>query len=133
MHMKNALRFVFSGYSIWLEPEQFKGDLEVAIQTASKELGVLAVPVPHATAVYGISHLGESQVKERFRELASSIGEWPALEHKEFLSDIEIDGINGGLMVLEEEHLNWSILYPNGLLLIELSFCLYYRTWPGWR
>jgi hypothetical protein len=99
MEVKNALRFEFEGYSVWLEPEQFQGDLDKAIQTASEELRVIPIPVPHATLVYGISHLPEVEVKRRFNEVALKISEWPSLELKGFLTDIELDGLDGGTMV----------------------------------
>ena len=90
---------MFAGYSIWLEPEQFQGDLEAAIRTASKELDVIPVPAPHSTVIYGISHLEEAEVKKRFQQLAFKLTEWPRLEHKGFITDIELNGVNGGEMV----------------------------------
>ena len=49
MMLKDTLRFSFSGYSIWLDPEQFDSDLDNAIKVASKELGVYPIPAPHVT------------------------------------------------------------------------------------
>ena len=49
MKLNDALRFSFSGYSIWLDPEQYNSDLDKAIKVASKELGVYPIPAPHVT------------------------------------------------------------------------------------
>jgi hypothetical protein len=115
--LKEKLRFRFQGYAIWLEIEQFpasdsdgegrqapqKNDLECAIQTASKELGVYPIPSPHLTALYGINHLAEAEVRNRFQDLSRQLrnGEmdWPLLEPSGFLSDVEFEGIDGGEMV----------------------------------
>ena len=53
-------------------------------------------------AVYGIEGLSEMEAMKRFRALFSSDGEiqkWSTLQHKGFISGVEFDGVNGGLMV----------------------------------
>ena len=101
MIVQDPLRFVFSGYSVWLELEQFHRDLDRAIQTASTELGVRPIPAPHVTVVYGISHLPQEEVRKRFMEVVEKIPLWPPLKHKGFVSDVEWNGVNGGLMVCD--------------------------------
>lgn len=96
---KPSLRFLFSGYSIWLEPEQFGADLDLVLQTASEELGVFPIPAPHLTVTYGMSHLSESEIVKRLRSIVKDLASWPTVEFKGFLSDIEMDGVRGGLMV----------------------------------
>eukprot|EP00429_Kryptoperidinium_foliaceum_P038562 CAMPEP_0176178206 /NCGR_PEP_ID=MMETSP0120_2-20121206/91311_1 /TAXON_ID=160619 /ORGANISM="Kryptoperidinium foliaceum, Strain CCMP 1326" /LENGTH=249 /DNA_ID=CAMNT_0017516355 /DNA_START=13 /DNA_END=762 /DNA_ORIENTATION=- len=115
MIVKDGLRFVFQGYAIWLDVEQFQvpssewgsglragrsNDLERAISVSSQELNVYPIPAPHLTALYGINHLSESDTRKRFQDLAESLQgeEWPILEPDGFTSDVEIAGINGGLM-----------------------------------
>lgn len=108
----NVLRYVFHGYAVWLEVEQFPctmassdvgkyDDLEQAIQVASEELNVYPIPVPHLTALYGISHLSEVDVRQRFRDIAIELQshEIPVMQPVSFLSDVEIEGLNGGAMV----------------------------------
>ena len=69
MIVRDSLRFVFAGYSIWLEVQQFDGDLNAAIQTAGSDLGVHGIPSPHATALYGVCDgWPEAEVQELFRE-----------------------------------------------------------------
>jgi hypothetical protein len=109
MIVKDVLRFAFQGYAIWLEAEQFpisnnnnkNNDLDQVIRTASHELNVFPIPVPHLTMLYGISHLSEREVRKRFQDLALQLQEEdsPLLQPDGFLSNTEIDGINGGGMV----------------------------------
>ena len=107
MKKKSRLRFVFSGYSVWLEPEQFQGDLDEIIQTASQELSTFPIQAPHATVLYGISHIPENEARRRFKNLDDKISEWPPLEQKGIQTEIEIEGVDGGEMV------------RNGLLLLD--------------
>jgi hypothetical protein len=98
--IQEPLRFIFSGYSVWLELEQFDGDLDSALHTASKELSVHSIPAPHVTVVYGVSHLPEWEARKRFREVVlERISSWPPLKHKGFLTDVEWEGVDGGQMV----------------------------------
>jgi hypothetical protein len=119
---KERLRFVFQGYAIWYELEQFPTtantldgvveadtamlDLEQALWTAAKELSVGPIPAPHLTALYGINHLSEGEVRQRFHDLSlwlrqqrNDVEEWLVLEPSGFLSDVEVEGVNGGQMV----------------------------------
>ena len=106
MLLKEPLRFVFSGYSIWLEPEEFKldeesGDLELAIQTSSIALALpFGIPSPHVTAIYGMRHLSEMEVRQRFQKVGKLIYEWCpiVLKQKGFRNDVEIKGVLGGEM-----------------------------------
>lgn len=93
----NSLRFSFTGLSIWLELEQENGDLDKAIAIAAKQVGVPPIPAPHVTAIYGIQHLLDDDVKERFQLLKSL--HWPPLTVKQLFHGIELDGIQGGTMV----------------------------------
>jgi hypothetical protein len=114
---KLPLQFEFKGYSVWLEPVQYDKDLSLAIETASQELGVLPIPMPHVTAIYGMTHLSsETEAIRRFRKAVLECrsrtnannhehDKWPLppLEYKGIVSDVEWDGINGGTMVREKE------------------------------
>ena len=123
--MKDELRFVFHGYAVWLETEQFpqtgaipttfcdKNDLDLVVQVASQELNVVPIPAPHLTALYGISHLGEEEIRQRFQNLAIELRGLvlPMMQPSGFLSDVEIEGENGGLMVgrMDKDVLNASM------------------------
>ncbi len=70
------LRFVFSGYSLWLELEQRefdddgRGDLDRAVFDAALRFRLgSAIPSPHVTALYGFGHVEkEGEIVRLFRE-----------------------------------------------------------------
>lgn len=70
------LRFVFSGYSLWLELEQKEidnngqGDLDRAMIDAADRFNLGgAIPSPHVTALYGIDTIAdEEEMRRVFRE-----------------------------------------------------------------
>ena len=70
------LRFVFSGYSLWLELEQQdiddkgRGDLDRAMIDAADRFSLGgAIPSPHVTALYGICTIdNEEEMRRMFRE-----------------------------------------------------------------
>eukprot|EP00571_Detonula_confervacea_P012376 CAMPEP_0172302698 /NCGR_PEP_ID=MMETSP1058-20130122/4368_1 /TAXON_ID=83371 /ORGANISM="Detonula confervacea, Strain CCMP 353" /LENGTH=418 /DNA_ID=CAMNT_0013013273 /DNA_START=59 /DNA_END=1315 /DNA_ORIENTATION=- len=70
------LRFVFSGYSLWLELEQQEidnngqGDLDRAMIDAADRFRLGgAIPSPHVTALYGIDTVSEEdEIRRIFRE-----------------------------------------------------------------
>lgn len=118
------LRFVFSGYSIWLELEQQeidedgRGDLDRAVIDAANEFHLGgAIPSPHVTALYGIGNdANEGKIRRVFREdvkkvLSNSAEErrqrdgkdeigkmWPDLDATGIHVGTEFDGVNGGEM-----------------------------------
>ena len=118
MILKEGLRFVFSGFAVWLELEQFpssewgqpsladspRNDLEKAIHTASQELNVYPIPAPHMTALYGIDHLSEQECRMKFKDLSKnmlsnkSTPGWPMLRPSGFLSGVEVSGAEEGGM-----------------------------------
>mmetsp|Transcript_26639 Transcript_26639/g.63883 ORF Transcript_26639/g.63883 Transcript_26639/m.63883 type:complete len:428 (-) Transcript_26639:3297-4580(-) len=71
----SPLRFVFSGYSLWLELEQKeidhngRGDLDRAMIDAADRFHLGgAIPSPHVTALYGIDTVDEEAMRRMFRE-----------------------------------------------------------------
>ena len=70
------LRFVFTGYSLWLELEQVDiddkglGDLDRAMVDAADRFNLEgAIPSPHVTALYGINTIrDEEEMRRVFRE-----------------------------------------------------------------
>ena len=73
------LQWVFHGLTLWLEFEEFESDLLNAIRDASKRYGTECIPLPHATAIYGMTHLSEDDASCRLRELRLIDG-WPRME-----------------------------------------------------
>ncbi len=119
------LRFIFSGYSLWLELEQKqidkhgKGDLDRAMSDAAAEFDLgEAIPSPHVTALYGIDNVQDDEEmllifrrdvqrvildvaeERRKRDGGNERGKiWPDLGATGIYVGVEYDGVNGGTMV----------------------------------
>ena len=120
------LRFVFSGYSIWLELEQLnidihgRGDLDRAVMDAADHFHLGgAIPSPHVTALYGIDTISDDdEICRLFRDKVKLVllkeaekrkqerGDfceteklWPDLISNGIIVDVEFDGVDGGRMV----------------------------------
>ena len=97
---REPLLFSFVGYSIWLELEQHDSDLDRILRAAATDEGVLTIPCPHVTVLYGMEHLTEEEVRNRFREkIATEIEAWPRIHAKGLLCDKSFDGVDGEEMV----------------------------------
>ena len=96
--LREPLRFAFKGYSIWLEVDEVENDLTDTIHRVSKELGVVPLPSAHLTVVYGIDHLTNVEILKRFDQLGEKIKSWPKLRPRGVITDIELEGVQGGLM-----------------------------------
>lgn len=95
---RDSLYYEFVGYSIWLEVEQYENDLDRAISIAAEDLGLFPIPEPHVTAIYGMTHLAEEDIKDKFASIRQEIESWPNLRVNGVITDIEQRGISGGLM-----------------------------------
>jgi len=99
---REPLRFNFTGYSLWLEVEELDDDLTRTLNMIADENGVIPIPEAHVTAIYGMNHLTEHEVRQRFRtmkSMAKFCESWPDdLRFIGVLMDIELAGVNGGLM-----------------------------------
>lgn len=99
---RDPLRFEFSGVSIWLDIEGSEkgGDYHRAINDCASKLGLMPIQ-GHVTAIYGITHLTEDEARLKFcgdvRTHFLGRG-WPHLQPIGVLSDVELDGVNGGRM-----------------------------------
>jgi len=96
--LREPLRFDFKGYSIWLEVDEIENDLTDTIHRVSNELGVVPIPSAHITVVYGIDHLTDDEIFKRFDRLQEKIKSWPTLRPRGVITDIELAGVQGGLM-----------------------------------
>ena len=111
--LRPPLRFVFKGWSIWLDVEAEgtpPGKFTDALAYAARRHAVQPIPAPHVTVIYGIDHIAEEAVRRRFRSLEASLSQlregrndtavWPPLASKGVLSDIELEGVDGGTMTM---------------------------------
>lgn len=106
--MREPLRFNFKGYSIWLEVEEMDNDLTETIHRAANELGVIKIPSPHITVIYGIDHLSHEEILKRFNELKERMVSWPTLRPRGIVTDIELKGVSGGLMDMAWTEISYS-------------------------
>mmetsp|Transcript_28338 Transcript_28338/g.48175 ORF Transcript_28338/g.48175 Transcript_28338/m.48175 type:complete len:437 (+) Transcript_28338:101-1411(+) len=146
------LRFVFSGYSLWLELHQTdidthgRGDLDRAMIDAADRFHLGgAIPSPHVTALYGIDiGMEEDEMRRVFREdvrrvlleLAekkknsgshgSSGKLWPDLDATGIICDVEFDGVNGGEMDMAWAEVSFATS-PEHETLINALYDVFYR------
>lgn len=105
---REPLRFNFKGYSIWLEVEEMENDLTDTIHRAAKDLGVVTIPSPHITVIYGMDHLSHDEIIKRFNQLKETIVTWPTLRPRGVITDIELEGVRGGLMDMAWTEISYS-------------------------
>lgn len=73
---RTRLQWEFKGLTLWLEFEEFDSDLTNAIDYAVKVYGTEKIPVPHATAIYGMTHLTQDQAKAKLAAIPQVLAGW---------------------------------------------------------
>jgi hypothetical protein len=78
---REPLQWEFKGLTLWLEFEEFDGDLSRANEFISAKYGTEQIPLVHATAVYGMEHLDEKEAVERMSKIKRILpnGSWPVM------------------------------------------------------
>jgi hypothetical protein len=83
--------------------EEFDNDVSQTLDEIARHNGIPPIPSPHVTAIYGMVHLTEQEVRQRFRTMtgmAKFSQRWPEeLRPVGVLADVEWAGVNGGSMV----------------------------------
>ncbi len=81
--------------------EEFDQDLSSILHQYAERKGILPIPWPHVTAIYGIVHLSEETIRARFRELVTKqrFESWPPLTPVGIYVDVEYFGVDSGQMV----------------------------------
>ena len=99
---RTPLRFEFRGYSVWLEVEDFQGDLDAALDVAASDLHVHRVPSPHVTVEYGMTHVPEDEMRRRFRGLPGKqlLQDWPVFDVRGIQTGSTYDGVDGEDMTM---------------------------------
>lgn len=145
------LRFVFTGYSLWLDLEQRnidgngQGDLDRAMIDAADAFSLGgAIPSPHVTALYGINTISEEnemkrifredvrqvlldEAEKRRREAGSDSGKlWPDLVASGIVVDAEFDGVNGGTMDMAWAEVS-LVTSPDHEALIDALHGVFYK------
>lgn len=145
-----ALRYIFSGYSVWLELEQEEddgiGDLEFAVKDAVDEFHLGgAIPAPHVTALYGITTIATdkeainifreevmeaitNRAEKRRKEGTGNNGKlWPDLDATGILVGAEFDGVNGGEMDMAWAEISFATTPEHESLIDDLYKIFYHR------
>lgn len=92
------LQWVFKGLTIWIEFEEKDNDLSRAVNEAARFYGTELIPVPHSTAIYGMTHLSEQEATEKLEEVAKAFPDgWPSKMDRPISvkQDIAIEGRPG--------------------------------------
>ena len=113
------LRFVFTGYSLWLELEQVDiddkglGDLDRAMVDAADRFNLEgAIPSPHVTALYGINTIrDEVEMRKVFRENVKDVllAEKKRIQRQEECASDNEDDVNGVIKL-------WPDLSATGII-----------------
>ena len=70
------LQWEFKGLTVWLEFEEFDSDLKNAIDYAAKIYGTEKIPVPHAPAIYGMTHLTKDSAIDKLAQVPQVLAGW---------------------------------------------------------
>lgn len=73
---RHRLQWEFKGLTLWLEFEEFDSDLTKAIEDAVKVYGTEKIPIPHATAIYGMTHLSKEEAKRKLEQIPLILAGW---------------------------------------------------------
>jgi hypothetical protein len=123
---RDSYKFIFKGYSIWLELEQVDKDFDKVLTVAANDLGLYRVPTPHVTAAYGITHLSQTEVCRRFTEnVGSKISNWPRLKLERIKTGVSFDGFDGQEMDMAWIELSIATTEENERM-IDLIYDIFY-------
>jgi len=132
--IREPLRFFFRGYSIWLELEEIDNDITHTIQRASSELGLVPIPRAHVTAIYGMDHLNEEHIAEKFNKLKEHVETWPTLRPRSIVTDIELDGVGSGQMDMAWSDISFATSVEHENLIDRMHEAFDYpRTRKSWN
>jgi hypothetical protein len=95
---RKPLQWKFKGLTLWLEFEEFNGDLTRANEFLASQYGTEVIPCVHATAIYGMDHLSAEEAKQRLAQIPYILpgGEWPVMDRPVAVKqDISQEGLPG--------------------------------------
>lgn len=95
---RTPLQWVFKGLTIWIEYEEHNRDLSRAVEDASQFYGTEQIPVPHSTAIYGMTHFSDQQATEKLLEVEKAFPNgWPSIMDKPISvkQDLAVEGRPG--------------------------------------
>lgn len=91
------LQWEFKGLTVWVEFEEHDQDLSKALDHAAQFYGTARIPVPHATAIYGMEHLSHEQAIEKMGRLNEMYPNgWPKMDRPiSVKQDLAVEGRPG--------------------------------------
>ena len=95
---RKPLQWEFKGLTLWLEFEEFDGDLTKANEFLASKYGTEVIPCVHATAIYGMEHLTVEEAKDRLSRIPNILpgGKWPLMGRPVAIKqDISQEGLPG--------------------------------------
>lgn len=95
---RTPLQWVFKGLTIWIEYEEHDRDLSRAVEDASQFYGTEQIPMPHSTAIYGMTHFSDQQATEKLLEVGKAFPNgWPSIMDKPISvkQDLAVEGRPG--------------------------------------
>lgn len=111
---RDPLNFRFCGYSIWLDicGSEEGGDYYSCIDACAEKFGLEPIQ-GHVTVIYGMTHLTDEEVRRTFRDelmprFMKERRKWPSLKPIGVLSDVELDGVRGGMMDMAWSEISFS-------------------------
>lgn len=95
---RKPLQWEFKGLTLWIEFEEHDQDLSRALEFASQFYGTERIPIPHATAIYGMEHLSEEEAMAKLEGLVDLFPNgWPSKMDKPISvkQDLSVEGRPG--------------------------------------
>lgn len=95
---RRPLQWVFKGLTIWIEFEEHDQDLSKAVEGASQFYGTERIPMPHSTAIYGMTHLSEEEAMEKLDSVLKAFPDgWPSIMDRPISvkQDLAVEGRPG--------------------------------------
>jgi hypothetical protein len=95
--LRIPLQWEFKGLTLWIEYEEFDQDLTRAIDFAVHVYGTEKIPVPHSTAIYGMTKYTVEQARELLHKIPDILPKWPSVmeEPRGVTCDIAVEGRPG--------------------------------------
>jgi hypothetical protein len=75
------LQWEFKGLTLWLEYDEYDGDLSKAIDDAATKYGTERIPMAHSTVIYGMEHLSENEAAKLLHQVPTKLfSSWPLMD-----------------------------------------------------
>ena len=94
-----SLKYVFSGYTIWLLVSEIDSDLQKVTEKLSAATFTQRIEVPHVTLFYNVDYKSHESALDAFSRVKTKCQYWPSLDPITHACKKEFDGVDGARMV----------------------------------